>query len=269
MKRIAVFGLFLVTMLIPSTRALGWMRLIREDAKLVGDSELIVVGRLQAGSVCYILKADGGRPGWETRVTLLITEVLKGTCKKKEVPILIHYGLTPIVGGHVNIEGKLEMDVRSRNKSYPKSKIEVYDTGSSLHGGPSLVADARDDNLWFLRKSSGHGVEGAVAEVFGIAEPEELAPSVLKPYYQALLAADPEKALKELLGRTDRVGKLAECYLDLQEVRRIQKLADPAERAAKLRPFHNKADGWWRLEEPERRQRKLLYYESEVEQTKK
>src|SRR5436190_3015064 len=91
----------LTVLAVPST-VQAWMRMLHEDAILVKRSELIVVGRLKPGTIVYIPKPEGRR-GREYRATLIVKEVIKGECKDKEIPILIHHGLAPAVGGRIKI----------------------------------------------------------------------------------------------------------------------------------------------------------------------
>jgi hypothetical protein len=96
----------------------AWLRPTYEDATVVERSELIVVAHLKEGSIQHVphkRKPDEGA-SWEHHAILVITKVLKGKCDTAEIPIVIHYGLTPRAG-----DGK---------PASPKDIIEVHDTGN-------------------------------------------------------------------------------------------------------------------------------------------
>ena len=103
MKQLWVLPVFLVFILLLPSIAQAWLRLRYEDATVVERSELIVVGRLKRGCIEYVPHKKKPHEGasWEHHATLVISEVLRGTCRDKEIPIVIHYGLTPVVGGYV------------------------------------------------------------------------------------------------------------------------------------------------------------------------
>ena len=88
--------------------AYGWLRVRHEDLVVVQRSELIVVGHLARGSVVSTPR-DGGYRLY--RATLVITEILKGPKQEEEIPVIIFYGLTPLVGGHIDEVG-IQMDIR-------------------------------------------------------------------------------------------------------------------------------------------------------------
>src|SRR2546423_355451 len=126
--------LFLLLAL-PAT-APGWTRFLIEDTTLVKHAELIVIGRLKTGSIVHVAEAAGGRSGSEHRAVLIVTEVMKGRCDGREIPIIIHYGLKPVVGGRAKQEGRQQI-------------IEIHDTGNSGWSPEPIVSDASKDNLWF------------------------------------------------------------------------------------------------------------------------
>jgi hypothetical protein len=221
--------------------AVGWTRLLHEDAKLVKRSELIIIGRLKPGTLVYIPNPEG-RQGWEHRATVTVKEVLKGECKDKEIPIIIHYGLAPVVGGNIKLEGRLE--IRRGGKDVPKDIIQIYDTGNSAVDFSPVIKDAREDNIWFLRKSNGPFEQGTVATDFGIVEPEDVQPIVLKDYYSAHLSAQPQKAMKALLTGPQTTARPAQCFLDLQDLRHDATLPDVKVRAEKLAVHYQKASDY-------------------------
>ena len=131
--------------LLAATSAQAWPRRPYEDAEVVARSELIVVGHLEPGSSEFVLHPSnpyGGR-SYEHHARLIITEVFKGDLKATTIPIIIHYGLTPVVGGYARRDG-FTHDLRHGRDDYPKDIIEILDTGSAPGAGSSLVKDAPD-----------------------------------------------------------------------------------------------------------------------------
>jgi hypothetical protein len=245
MKYVIRMSLLCGCMLVIPSSANAWLRALQEHAKLVKQAELIVVGRIQPNSIRSLQPAEDGRSGPEYRVTLIITEVLKGTCRKEQIPVLLHHGLEPVAG--------------------PKDVVQIFDTGNSAFSFDPEVKDASQNHLWFLRQSGGPHPGGRVARDLGVVEPAEIQPMSLKVYFQAHLSKDPERAIRGLLKERGEIRTLAECYLDLQEVRRIAKLPNSDERTKKLTDYVAKAkrrqssnvqwalvayEGEWAIKEP-------------------
>src|SRR3954463_7942432 len=91
----------LVPSLLLSSPALAWERAPYEDAEVVERSPIILVGRVKEGSLQYVphQKKPTDGASWEHTATLAVDEVLKGKVVLKEFPIVIHYGLDPVVTG--------------------------------------------------------------------------------------------------------------------------------------------------------------------------
>jgi len=223
----------------------AWLRPEYEDATVVERSELIVVAHLAEGSIQYVpheKKPDEGA-SWEHHATLVITRVLKGKCDDKETPIIIHYGLTPVVGGYVKRDSFM-IDLRGGGSDYPEGIVEIFDTGNSCQGRPSLVKDAREDNLWFLRRRSGlYGREAGTGN-YGIVDPEDLRPREQEQYFLSYLSDDPERAVSDYVWRNFDVAERGKKYLDHLAVQRILKTEDPGKRYDGLLPFFLKRTTW-------------------------
>lgn len=223
-----------------SRSAYGWLRPWYEDITVVQRSELIVVGRLERGS---IVSASPGQGFSQYHARLAITKVLKGSLEEAEIPVIIYHGLTPLVAGYIN-DGGIRIDLRSLYADSGKSAIQIVDTGSSGFSFESLVQDAGEDNVWFLRRrSGGYGREAGTGD-FGIVDPEDLQPLSLRDYFQAYLSADPEAGVKAQLALHPELGRRAQRYLDHLEVQRILALADPDTRIQGLLPFYIKGQSW-------------------------
>ena len=245
MRPISAALVFLVALLLTTNAAYAWLRPHYEDTTVVERSELIVVAHLKEGSIQYVPheKPPGAGASWEHHATLLITDVLKGKSDEREIPIIIHYGLTPLVGGHVKRDNFM-MDLRMFKDDYPKDIIEVLDTGNSIQSLRPLVEDARQDNVWFLRKRSGlYGREPGTGK-YGIVDREDLQPLRWKDYFLAYMADDPETAVKECAKKNPGFAIRAQRYFDHLEVQRALKTHDPEKRCNRLLPFFLNGATW-------------------------
>ncbi|MFH1742019.1 MAG: hypothetical protein ABIH23_23705 [bacterium] len=217
----------------------AWLRRGYEDTVVAERSELIVVGHLKKESIEYVPhtnKPDRGR-SWEHHATLVVTEVFKGRLEENEIPIIIHYGLTPLIGGYWE-QGGAKIDLRGIGLGYPADTIQIYDTGSSAWRLTPLIEDAGRDNLWMLRRRSGTFGRKPGTGKFGIVDPEDIQPLEFKDYFLALLSQHPEKSVREEMGRNPAVAKRAARYVALQEIQRILKIPDARTRVKKLLPYY-------------------------------
>ena len=205
-----------------ATAAHAWLRPGVEDAALVRRSELIVVGHLDKDSIKYVahqLPPGQGR-SWEHHATLVVIEVLKGDVEKMSIPVILHYGLTPVVGGYYNQPGGMMLNLRvmSPGIDYPRDVVQIVDTGAVC--GVLPIKDAGRDNLWFLRRLAGtYGREPGTGN-YGIVDPQDLQPLALKGYLTAYLDPDPERAVRREVERHPEVAERARAFLDLLEARR-------------------------------------------------
>jgi hypothetical protein len=230
MRKLALLMSLLVLVQFTSV-ARAWKRATYEDATVVARSELIVVAHLKAGSVKHVPHKTprGAGLSWEHHAILVITELLKGKCDKKEIPVVIHYGLTP--------------NLVSEVKGAPKDVIEILDTSDGGGIGP-VAKDAAKDNLWFLRKRSGNrGSEPGTGD-FGIVDPEDVQPLHWKPYFLLYLSEDPGAAVRDYARRNPVLGQRGKNYLDHLEVQRILKTEDPLKRYDGLLPFFLARTSW-------------------------
>jgi hypothetical protein len=221
--------------------AYAWTRIIYEDAVMVERSEAIVVGHLERGSVVDVQPGEGYS---QYHGTLIITELLKGSLESHEIPVIIYHGLTPLTGGHIESD-RMKLDLRPIIEGLREDAILIVDTGSSAFSFSSLVPDAGDDNLWFLRRRSGIDGRAAGTGEFGIVDPQDLRPLALKDYYLAYLSADPEAVVKTQMALHPEVAHDAQRYLDHLEVDRILQLPDPTARIERLIPFYVKGQSWF------------------------
>ena len=152
---------------------------------------------------------------------------------------MIHYGLTPVVGGYFKCES-CSINLPGSRKDYPKRIVEIVDTGSSARGRPPLVRDARKDNLWFLRRRSGTFGRKPGTGKYGIVDPEDLQALEWNDYFLCYLADDPETAVRNYAAKHSDSAHRAQRYLDHLAVQRLLKIEDPNERFEKLLPYYVK-----------------------------
>ncbi len=227
-----------------SNAAQAWfLRLRYEDATVVERSELIVVGHLERDTIQYVPHEKKGHEGasWEHHAVLAITEILKGSCYSERIPIIIHYGLYPRIGGTSVAEG-----FRPPHARFPKdpSPIYILDRGNSAWDPRPLVRDAAQDNLWFLRRRSGVFGREPGTGAFGIVDPEDLQSLQCKDYFLTYLADNPQDAVRAYIRENPEKTERAQRYFDHLEIQRILEIEDPRERFDKLLPYFLNRTTW-------------------------
>lgn len=233
---------FSVVLGLANTAAYAFPRSRHEDADVVARSQLILVARMEEGSIRMERFRDelSGSSAYVHHATLIVTEVLKGSLDEKKIPIIIHYGLFPIVGGDARPAGTAR-NIHEHPEDYPKDNIEIGDMSMSFV--PLPVKDARTDNVWLLRKRSGYFGHEPGDGAYGIVDPEDFQPIALKPYLLAYLSDDPENAVRREMAANPEVVERGQRYLDRREIGRILKLDDPRTRVEKLLPYFAKGIG--------------------------
>ena len=192
--RVTPAALTLLLLALAATPAQAWTRGgTRMPRSWPGRNGSSSAGWLKArSSSSPTRRAFPARGRAEHHARLSVSEVLKGDLKPAEIPVVIHYGLTPVVGGHAKRDNFM-IDNRFGRPDDPKDVIEVFDTGDL--GGLLPVNDVRQENLWFLRKLGGDlGREPGHSD-FGVVDPEDIQPLALKSYFLAYLSEDPERAV--------------------------------------------------------------------------
>jgi hypothetical protein len=240
--QVVIAAAFFLALQLLGTPADAWLRRRYEDAEVVARSELIVVGAIKDGSVQYVphkTDAEGGR-SWEHHAILIVHEVLKGECGEKEIPIIIHYGLEPLVNGHSNHDG-FEMNSTSAPSS--RGAIEIVDEGNSQMSFGPLVPDARADNIWLLRRNLKKYGE-KTGDAYGIVDPEDVQPLSLKYYLLCYLGPSPEAAVRAQLQAQPEIARRAIRYLLHLEIARIMKESDPVVRVERLLPYYLSRATW-------------------------
>jgi len=235
-------GLAMALMACPAS---AWLRPIYEDAIVVERSELIVIGHLKQGSIKHVPHSKKPNEGasWEHHARLVVTEVLKGKTNEKEIPIVIHYGLTPVVGGYVKRESFM-INRKGGRTDYPTNIVEVFDTGNSAVSFMPLVKDAREDNIWFLRRQSGiYGREEGTGDL-GIVDPEDLRPIELRKYFMAYLSDEREAEIQRHQWVMSDTQRRAQRYLDHLAVQRVLEMTNTTKRLESLKHYYHKRQSW-------------------------
>lgn len=243
MKSFAVYFTILFACAITAN---AWLRPYFEDEVIVQRSELIAVAHLKENSIQYIPHKSEPLGGnwWEYNATLVIAEIIKGKSETNEIPITIHYGLDPIVGGYVS-NNVFMMNVRGNKKDYPTNLIQIFDTGNSAMSLKPIVEDASKDNIWFLRRLGGDlGREPASTNNLGILDPEDVQPLKLRGYFETYLSQNPEDAVKSYVATHPEFAGRAQRFLSHLEVQRILIIDDPAARFEALLPHYLNHESW-------------------------
>lgn len=235
-----------------------------EDAIVSQRSELIVIGTLRHDSIQYQQhnRKAGDGASWEHHGVLIITEVLKGRIAQKDLidqenkegidqenkegelgrlPIVLHYGLTPVVGGKVN-RPTFGINIRGSDDSYPADRVDIVDTaGNSMEPLENVGAKP---HIWFLRKKIRRIGGQPDLGRFGIVDPEDVQSVDLRHYFLGYLSDDPEHVLRTLIKKQPKLAARTQSYLDHCAVQRAIAIKDPRERVEKLTPYFLKRTQW-------------------------
>jgi hypothetical protein len=220
MRRGALAGSLLF--IVVSGPAWAWMRVMPDWKATLAEPEAIVVGRLVANPIHVEHRRgpDEGR-SWEYHARLAIDEVLRGELEATEVPIVLHYGLSPsrYVEDGALADHSLE--------EHPGQAI--YDSGSFAVPPRPIMENADEPGIWLL----GHyedrfGRADAPTEWLGVRDPEHLWPIEFLPFFRAILQPDAvDEQLAFLHDPDERVRK--EClryFIDHQQRRAFPAVAD-------------------------------------------
>jgi hypothetical protein len=175
MKELSHRATLLLTLaLLAGTSARGWSRKHYSDSEVVSRAELIVVAKVQEGSLILVPheQRSGAATSWEHHVRLLVSEVLKGTNASPVLAASIHYGLEPIVGGYLSNQfGTIIItNIATYRTGYCKDAIQVFDRGSSLGSFAPISGDIRTNHIWLLRSLP----SGGNSDLIGIHDPEDI-----------------------------------------------------------------------------------------------
>ena len=162
---------FAIALCCVATNASAWGRPRIEDEQVVGRADLIVVGRLKFETVKRVehRRDSGGGRSCEHHATLVIESVIKGDSPARQIPVILHYGLTPVVSDGV---------------------VEIRDTGTSDGGLNTVIDDAAANCIWLLRRIKDR-FGGGDGKTYGVEDPKDLQPLEVEEYLRCYLAPDP------------------------------------------------------------------------------
>ena len=165
-------------------QANAWKRRHYSDREVIARAALVVVGRVDAASLELSPHADtaGGGPSWEHHCQLIVSAVLKGTNITQSLPISIHYGLEPIIGGFKSNQFGL-WDIRGTETNYDADVVEIIDDGGSPTTLRRISGDVRTNHIWLLRSQT----RGSGSDRIGIHDPEDIQPLSRQPVLENLL----------------------------------------------------------------------------------
>jgi len=243
LKRFCGFALVLA---VSTHSASAWLRLFAPDDELVQQSDAIVVGHVEASFTPVEIPSGNLRsivPStfhfMEYRTTLVITKTLAGKIQVGPTPLIIHYGIKPVVlKTNPSIQDTFNPPAADQNTG-PAIPVGIYDSATSCIGGPPSD-DIRKDHIWFLR-AKGQSVGGVEEDTSspGIWSPQDVQPLDRKPCYVAIIAGDIDALTPFTLGDS-YPAKEAVITQDRMKVMRIAKISDPSARCDQLLPFYIK-----------------------------
>jgi hypothetical protein len=151
----------------------AWPRKDYSDAEIVSRAELIVVGRMKAGSLTLVPHRGEGGAGasWEHHLRLDVAEVLKGTNSAPVITIRIGYGLEPIRGGYSSNQfGVIIITNIPTYRRYDRDAVQVFDRGNSAGNYAPVSGDIRTNQIWLLRRTARAGTP----DLLGVQDPEDI-----------------------------------------------------------------------------------------------
>ena len=182
--------LILVPLLLPlmAQSVFGWFRMPVNDVQLAERSRLIVVGYVDPASITFVPHdtEEYGKSFHHTAI-LKIQRILKGTSEETEIPIIIHYGLTPAINGKADQKGYYELNLDWMIPDYDTSgsSVQLFDHGSGFGVNPNNIASPC---LWFLQRRTGqYGSECHYSAPYGIKDPEEVQALGHESFYKGIL----------------------------------------------------------------------------------
>ncbi|MEM8995824.1 MAG: hypothetical protein AAGF23_13640 [Acidobacteriota bacterium] len=215
------------------------LRRTYEDFTVVQRADLIVVATILPESISKVFHQPMPRvsgASWEHHATLVVSEVLKGSLDgergvletPRDLPIVFDYGLGPSIG---------RAPWKTGDGRDPAEVVEINDYGNSVASFTPLIADAREDVLWLLRRktgskkqhSSGHGR-------FRVRDPEDVWPSAGRGVIAAYLSEDPEGQIRQGVAAGDPRPS-SKRFLAHREIERIRQVDDLEKRFERLLPY--------------------------------
>ncbi|MEO1368085.1 MAG: hypothetical protein AAFX50_13005 [Acidobacteriota bacterium] len=237
MKRL-VCGAIVLCVIWPSATT-AELRRTYEDVTVVERADLIVVATILPESIDKVFHQPMPRVSgvsWEHHATLVVSEVLKGSLDgeqsvletPRELPIVFDYGLGPSIG---------RAPWKTGDGRDPAEVVEISDYGNSVASFTPLIADAREDALWLLRRKTGSKKQHSSGRGrFRVRDPEDVWSSAGRGVIVAYLSEDPEGQIRQGIAAGDPRPS-SKRFLAHREIERIRQIDDLEVRFERLLPF--------------------------------
>jgi hypothetical protein len=214
------------------------------DDELVQRSDAIVIGHVEASFTAFgPLEKNAVQMGLpadfrylQYRTLLIVTKILVGKIGLGPTPLIIHYGLRPVVlKTQPTLADEFNPPAADSN-TRPQTPVGIFDSTSDVIGIPPSD-DIRKDHIWLLHtQGSSHGGIKEDTSAPGIWSPDDVQPIDRKAYYLAVISDDPEALTPYTLGDSWQAHQARMCQGRL-EVQHFAKIADPELRADALVTF--------------------------------
>lgn len=135
------------------------------DEEGVAQAQLIVIGHFKKGS---LVRSQEGQCATSASAVLIVSKVLKGPFAIEEIPIEIHYGLTPVTGGDTG-KGHIGEHVKA-------GEVQIFDTGNSCWSDAPITGNLNQDQIWLLRVNPDGTTGGLPGSKLKVWSPEEIQP---------------------------------------------------------------------------------------------
>ncbi len=203
------------------------------DGQVVERAEVIAVARIKPGTIEYVphkAKIQAHGLSWEHHVTIVVGRTLKGSLAMGEHRVIVHYGLTPCVGGRWEREGGL-MNLPDR----PRDVVEIVGGGMGVSWGKP--DDMRQDHVLLLRRARAGGPQANGKEMLGIMDIQDIQPLARLDYLRLYTLKDPEPDLRRYVQKHPEDAVRALPYFHHRAVQRAIADPDPARRVERLLPY--------------------------------
>jgi hypothetical protein len=146
--------------------ACAWERKQYSVTEVVSRADLIVVGKINPGSIVFVPHdPKNGGASWEHHVELQISEVLKGQALSNSMIVSIHYGLDPD-------NGRNRIDVPWSAGTSTNEAIELLDTGNTKTASSPVAGDIQTNHIWLLHSETNSANHDS--DWIGIYDPEDI-----------------------------------------------------------------------------------------------
>ncbi|MEO1083746.1 MAG: hypothetical protein AAFY88_05845 [Acidobacteriota bacterium] len=215
------------------------LRRTYEDFTVVERADLIVMATIMPKTIQKVShQPEPRRTGmsWEHHATLVVSEVLKGSLgaeqgvleTPRELPIVFDYGLGPSIG---------RAPWKTHDGRDPAEVVEIVDYGNSVVSFTPLIADAREDTLWLLRRQTGSRRQHSSGQgKLRLQDPEDVWSSAGRGVILAYLSEDPEGQIRQAVAAGDPRPS-SKRFLAHRELERIRQIDDLEKRFERLLPY--------------------------------